>query len=54
MTKEELIQFLKDNLTIVVDSDVDEGYLDTTVTLYLDDEEITSSSSSANIRVRGR
>lgn len=52
MTKEELIQFLIDNLRIVVDSDVDDGYLDTNVTLYLGDEEITSSSTSANIRVR--
>lgn len=50
MTKEELIQFLKDNLTIVVNSNVDDGYLDTTVTLYLDDEEITSSIAYANIR----
>ena len=50
MTKEELIQFLKDNLTIVVDSNEDEGYLETIVTLYLGDKEITSSSASANIR----
>ena len=52
MTKEELIQFLKDNLTIVVDSNEGEGYLETIVTLYLGNEMITSSSSSANISVR--
>lgn len=52
MTKEEIIQFLKDNLTIQVDSNEDEGYLETIVTLYLGDKEITSSSASANIRVR--
>lgn len=52
MTKEELIQFLKDNLTIEVESDADEGYVETTVTLYLGDEMITSSSDYANIRLR--
>ena len=52
MTKEELIQFLKDNLRIEVYSDVDDGYVQTIAALYLGDEMITSSSDSANIRVR--
>lgn len=52
MTKEELIQFLKDNLRIEVESDADEGYVETTVYLYLGDEKITCSSDFANIRFR--
>ena len=52
MTKEELIQFLKDNLRIEVYSDADDGYVQTTAALYLGDEMITSSSDSANIRVK--
>lgn len=52
MTKEELIQFLKDNLRIEVLSKHDEGYLETTVNLYLGDEMITSSSDTENISVR--
>ena len=51
---EEFIQFLKDNLRIEVLSEEDEGYLETTVNLYLDDEMITSSSGCANIRTAGR
>lgn len=50
---EELIQFLKDNLRIEVLLEEDEGYLETTVNLYLGDDMITSSSDSANIRTVG-
>lgn len=49
MTKEELIQFLKDNLRIGVYSDWNGCDVSVDVTIFIGDEEIASSSDSCRI-----
>lgn len=49
MSKEELIQFLKDNLKITIRHDREYNYLKTRVELYLCDDEISFDTCSESV-----
>lgn len=50
MSKEELLQFLKDNLQVKVNHQRRDDYIETKVSIYLGDELITDGLDSEDIK----